>query len=111
MVILNLLVYGLKDTKKLLLGSILYPVAINLFKGLPNLIVLDYSNKLLYCIFAAIFSGRGGGLTYKNNFLTGGTDVPKKIMSDKLKMPMSTAIRIFDGTLIISDDNLIKIWG
>ena len=101
MVLLNLLVYGFKNTRKLLLGSILYPISINLFAFLPKIIVLDYSNKLLYCIFAAIFSGIGGGLTYKNDFLTGGTDVPKKIMSDKLKIPMSTAIRMFDGTLIL----------
>lgn len=101
MVLLNLIVYGFKNTKTLLLGSILYPLSISLFSFLPKVFVLDYSNKLLYCVFAAIFSGIGGGLTYKNDFLTGGTDVPKKIMSDKLKIPMSTAIRIFDGTLIL----------
>jgi len=101
MVLLNLLIYGFKDTRKLILGSILYPIAINVFAFLPNLIVLDYSNKLLFCICAGICSGIGGGLTYKNNFFTGGTDIPKKIMSDKLKIPMSTAIKIFDGILII----------
>ncbi len=102
MVLLNLLVYGFKDTKTLILGSILYPLSINLFAFLPKIIVLDYdNNRLLLCIIGAIFCGIGGGFTYKNNFLTGGTDVPKKIMSDKLKMPMSTAIRIFDGILIL----------
>lgn len=101
MILLNLIVYGFKDTKTLILGSILYPLSISALSFLPKVIVLDYSNKLLYCILAAIFSGIGGGLTYKNDFLTGGTDVPKKIMSDKLKIPMSTAIRIFDGTIIL----------
>ena len=102
MVLLNLIIYGFKDTRKLLLGSILYPVAINIFSFLPDIIPLDYQNNvLLLCIMGAVFSGIGGGLTYKNNFLTGGTDVPKKIMSDKLKIPMSTAIRIFDGALIL----------
>lgn len=101
MVLLNLVVYGFKNTRKLLLGSILYPLAISVFSFLPKVIVLDYSNKLLYCLCAAIFAGIGGGLTYKNDFLTGGTDVPKKIISDKFKIPMSTAIRIFDGSLII----------
>lgn len=101
MVIVNLLVYGFKNTEKLILGSILYPIAINLFKNITDVIVLDYSNTLLLCIFTGLVSGIGCGLTYKNNFLTGGTDIPKKIMSDKLKMSMGTAIRIFDGTLII----------
>ena len=34
MVLLNLIIYGFKDTRKLLLGSILYPVAINIFSFL-----------------------------------------------------------------------------
>ena len=101
MLLLNLIVYGFKNTRSLVVGSILYPLAISAFSFLPKVIVLDYSNKLLFCILAAIFSGIGGGLTYKNNFITGGTDVPKKIMSDKLKIPMSTAILIFDGVLVI----------
>ena len=101
MLLLNLIVYGFKNTKSLVIGSILYPLAISVFSFLPKVIVLDYSNKLLFCVLAALFSGIGGGLTYKNNFITGGTDVPKKIMSDKLKIPMSTAIIIFDGTLVI----------
>lgn len=101
MLLLNLLVYGFKNTKSLVIGSILYPIAISVFSFLPKVIVLDYSNKLLFCILAALSSGIGGGLTYKNNFITGGTDVIKRIMSDKLKIPMSTAIIIFDGVLVI----------
>ena len=101
MVLLNLIVYGFKKTEKLIVGSIVYPVAISLFSNITNVIVLDYSNTLLFCIITGIVSGVGCGLTYKNNFLTGGTDIPKKIMSDKLKMTMGNAIRIFDGTLII----------
>ena len=101
MILLNLVVYGVKDTKKLLLGSIMYPISISLLSGLPNIFVLDYSNRLLYCVVAGLFRGMGGGFTYKNNFLTGGTDVPKKILSDKLKIPMSAAVTIFDGSLVL----------
>ena len=101
MILLNLLVYGFKDTKQLLLGSILYPIAIKSLTFLPSVINLEYSNKLLFCLLSGILHGIASGLTYKNNFYTGGTDIPKKIISDKLKIPMGTSTIIFDGTLVV----------
>lgn len=101
MLVLNFFVYGKNSTKKLIIGSILYPIGIHLFKNITNYIVLDYSNVLMLCIIDGVLRGIACGFTYKNNFLTGGTDVPKKIISDKLKITMGNSVRIFDGILII----------
>lgn len=101
MLVLNFFVYGKNSTKKLIIGSILYPIGIHLFKNITNYIVLDYSNVLMLCIIDGLLRGIACGFTYKNNFLTGGTDVPKKIISDKLKITMGNSVRIFDGILII----------
>lgn len=101
MILLNLIVYGFDETKKLIFCSILYPLFISLFEKLPNLIILDYSNKLLLFLIAAVITGIGNGMIYKNGFLCGGTDVLKKIICDILKMPMGNAIFIFDGVLVI----------
>ena len=101
MLVLNFFVYGKNSTKKLIIGSILYPIGIHLFKNITNYIVLDYSNVLMLCIIDGLLKGIACGFTYKNNFLTGGTDVPKKIISDKLKITMGNSVRIFDGILII----------
>ena len=102
MIFVNLIFYGIKDTKKLLFCSLLYPTLDKLFECLPNIIVLDYSNKLLHYLIFAILYGVGCGLTFKEGFLGGGLDVVKKIISDKLKMPMGKAIFIVDAILIIS---------
>lgn len=102
MIFVNLIFYGINDTKKLLFCSLLYPTFVKLFECLPNIIVLDYSNKLLHYLIFAIIYGVGCGLTFKEGFLGGGLDVVKKIISDKLKMPMGKAIFIVDAILVIS---------
>ena len=102
MIFVNLIFYGFNDTKKLLFCSILYPVFVKVFECLPNIINLDYSNKLLHYLIFAILYGIGCGLTFRHGFLGGGLDVLKKIISDKLKIPMGKAIFIVDAILVIS---------
>ena len=102
MILVNLVFYGVNDTKKLLFCSILYPIFVSLFECLPNIIVLDYSNKLLHYLMFAIIYGIGCGLIFKEGFVCGGLDVLKKIISDKLKIPMGKAIFMVDAILIIS---------
>lgn len=102
MIIVNILFYGLNETKKLLFCSIIYPLFVNLFKDLPIVLQIDYSNRLLHYLMSAVFYGVGCGLIFKNGFLGGGLDVLKKIVSDKLKIPMGKATFIVDAVIIIS---------
>ena len=102
MIIVNLLFYGLNETKKLLFCSILYPLFVNLFKDLPIVLQIEYSNRLLHYVMSAVFYGVGCGLIFKNGFLGGGLDVLKKIVSDKLKIPMGKATFIVDAVIITS---------
>ena len=102
MILINLIFYGVDDTKKLLFCSILYPTLVKVFEGIPNIIILDYSNKLLCYLLFAIIYGIGSGLIFKDGFVAGGLDVVKKIISDKFKMPMGKAIFMVDAILIIS---------
>ena len=102
MIFVNFIFYGLNDTKKLLFCSLLYPIFVNVFECLPNIIVLNYSNKLLHYLMFGILYGIGCGLTFREGYLGGGLDVLKKIISDKLKIPMGKAIFMVDAVLIIS---------
>lgn len=102
MIFLNLIFYGFNDTKKLLFCSILYPTLVKVFECLPSIIVLDYSNKLLHYLMFSIIYGIGCGFIFKEGFLGGGLDVVKKIICDKLKIPMGKSIFIVDAILVIS---------
>lgn len=102
MLLVNTLFYGINETKKLLFCSILYPLCVSLFTKLPLLIEFDYTDKLLCYLTAAIIYGIGTGLIFKNGFVGGGVDVIKKIISDKIKMPLGKATFIIDSILIIS---------
>lgn len=102
MIIVNFIFYGFNDTKKLLFCSILYPIFVSLFECLPNIINLDYSNRLLHYIIFGILYGIGCGIIFREGFVGGGLDVLKKIISDKFKMPMGKAIFMVDAVLIVS---------
>lgn len=100
--LLNLIVFGIKGTKNVVIGSILYPIFIRLFENIPNYIEIDYTNKLLIFLVSSVLIGIGNGLIYKNHFICGGTDVIKKIMNEKLKIPMGKCIFIIDALIVVS---------
>ena len=100
MIIVNYFVFGKNDTVKLLYCSVMYPILIKVFENIPYYIHLNYNDKFILLIFAGIIYGIGNGLIFKNGFLCGGTDIPKKIMSTKLKIQMGKCILIFDGIII-----------
>lgn len=101
--ILNIIVFGLKKSYNLIIGAILYPLFVELFSNLTSYIVLDYTNNsMLMYIIAAVLIGLGNGLIYKRGYICGGTDVIKKILNEKLKIPMGKCAFIFDTIVVIS---------
>lgn len=107
--VLNLLFFGIKDTKKLIFGSILYPLLVKIFESIPNYIILDYSNKLLMYLCAAVLIGVGNGLIYREDYIAGGTDVIKKILNKKLKISMGNCVFIIDSIILLSGGFLFGI--
>lgn len=100
--LLNLIVLGIKGTKNVVIGSILYPIFIRLFENIPSYIEIDYTNKLLIFLVSSVLIGIGNGLIYKNDFICGGSDVIKKIINEKLKIPMGKAVFIIDAIIVVS---------
>lgn len=100
--VLSFLVLGLKSTRNLILGSILYPLFVDLFANIGKYLVLDYSDKLLMYLVAAILMGVGEGLIFKYGFACGGTDVIKRIMNEKLHMQIGKCVFIVDAIIVIS---------
>lgn len=101
LVILSYIVLGKESTKYSLIGSILYPLFVNLTKNIPELIYFNVDNMLLISIFGAVVAGIGSGLTFKYGFSTGGSDVIVQMLSKYFKISIGTASKILNFIIIL----------
>ncbi|MBQ9071853.1 MAG: YitT family protein [Bacilli bacterium] len=101
LLILSYFVLGKETTKYSVIGSILYPLFVNLTSDIATYIQFDVNNMLLICLFGAIFNGIGSGLTFKYGFSTGGSDIICQIISKYFKISIGNAIRIVNFIIIL----------
>lgn len=71
---------GKKETKKIILISMLYPIILVLMNKLNFNFLSGVEDKLLICIYYGLFMGIGTGLIFKRGFSQGGTDTVAKIL-------------------------------
>ncbi len=87
-------------------GSIAFPVFLYIFGALApgDYFVNRIENnvELLATFCAAIFSGVGFGLVLRKGGTTGGTNIPQVLVNKNFKIPMSTAIYLIDGLIILA---------
>lgn len=102
LLVLSFLILGKESTKYSVMGSILYPLFVNLTEGMPELIHFNVDNMLLVCIFGAVIGGIGSGLTFKYGFSTGGSDIVVQILSKYFKVSIGTASKIINFAIILS---------
>lgn len=100
--LLSVIVLGFKKTRNVLLGTVLYPIFVEIFKNITQYIKLDYNDKLLMFLVAAALIGVGEGLIFKNGFACGGTDIIKRIINEKLKIQMGKCVFLIDTIIVIS---------
>ncbi len=100
--LLSVVVLGFKKTRNVLLGTVLYPIFVEIFKNITNYIKLDYDDKLIMFLVAAALIGVGEGLIFKNGFACGGTDIIKRIINEKLKIQMGKCVFLIDTIIVIS---------
>lgn len=101
LLILSYLILGKESTKYSVIGSILYPLFVNLTKTMPELIHFNVDNMLLISLFGAVVGGIGSGLTFKYGFSTGGSDVVVQILSKYFKISIGTASKILNFIIIL----------
>lgn len=100
--LLSVIILGFKKTRNVLLGTVLYPIFVEIFRNVTDYIKLDYNDKLLMFLVAAALIGVGEGLIFKNGFACGGTDIIKRIISEKLKVQMGKCVFLVDTIIVIS---------
>lgn len=102
LLLLSFILLGKEQTKKSVIGSLLYPVFVKLTSFITNVVDLSSTEPLLIVIFGAVISGFGLGLIFKSGFTTGGTDILNQIVSKYFKTSMGNAMFFTDGVIILS---------
>ncbi|MCI8568109.1 MAG: YitT family protein [Bacilli bacterium] len=100
LLLISYAVLGKEKTIGSVLGSILFPIFVNLTANIPDFIKIDNSELLLSAVFGGILYGLGAGLVFKAGFTTGGTDIINQIISKYRKVSMGNAMLMSDGLIV-----------
>ena len=101
LLILSYFLLGTKKTKATILGSILFPIFVNLTSNIGTIIEIDTNQLLLISVFGGVVYGFGAGMIYKAGFTTGGTDIINQILSKYLKISIGNSMLYCDGTIVL----------
>lgn len=102
LLILSFIVLGKEKTKNSIVGSLLYPVFVELTSWIVKYIDLGSTETVVVVLFGAVISGVGFGLIFKSGFTTGGTDILNQIVSEKAKVSIGKSMIFSDGVIIVS---------
>ena len=93
-------VLGKSFAAKSLLSTMIYPLFVALFEGMP--MEQWFQEETVLCaVFAAVCIGGGVGLVVRVGGSTGGMDIPPIILQRKKGIPVGTSMMVFDGSIIL----------
>jgi uncharacterized membrane-anchored protein YitT (DUF2179 family) len=102
LLIVSYLVLGWEKTKGSIVGSILFPLCVELTANIGTIIHFQVEDVLLNIIFGAVIAGVGSGINYKSGFTTGGTDIINQIIAKYAHVSMGKAILMSDGVIVLA---------
>ena len=100
LLILSFVTLGFDKTKNSIIGSLLFPIFVELTEFIIPYINLGNTEPLLLTIFRAALSGFGYGLIFKSGYTTGGTDILNQIVAKYFKKSIGTSMFFTDGLII-----------
>lgn len=98
--VLSFIFLGKDTTKNSIIGSIIYPILVELTSYVTPYININVVEIIVLIVCGALLSGFGSGLVYKVNYSTGGSDVVNQLLSKLLKRPIGTCMLITNGVII-----------
>ena len=98
--ILSFIFLGFNSTKKAVIGSMIYPLLVELTSYTCAYFDLANIEKIVLILCGALASGFGSGLVYKVGYSTGGTDIINMLISKFFKQPIGTC-HIISNVFII----------
>jgi len=102
LLIISFPLLGKKTSLYSIIGTITFPIFITLTSNITSYIKIDYSDMLLIAICAGVLRGIGYGLTFKQGFTTGGTDILNQVVSKYFHTSIGVSMLIVDGTIIVA---------
>jgi uncharacterized membrane-anchored protein YitT (DUF2179 family) len=104
LLIVSYIFIGKENTKRVAIGSIMYPVFITFTSPVANslLKILTFEEILVVVVLASILYGVSNGIIYKYGFSTGGTDVLVKVICKYFHTSEGNSLRIINMFIILS---------
>lgn len=102
LLVVSYLMLGKNKTACSVVGSILYPIMVELTSNVRVYLNFENSQLLLHALFGGLLAGIGLGLVYKAGFSTGGTDITAQIIHKYCKISMGKSIVICDGIILLT---------
>lgn len=102
LLILSYFLLGKEKTKYSVLGTIIFPIFMELTVHINKIIPMDTSELLLSTLFGGVIYGFGLGMILKAGFTTGGSDIINQILSKYLKLSIGKCMLITDGLIILT---------
>ena len=101
LLIVSAFALGKKETLNSLVGTLLFPLFVELTKNIDRYITIDNDNLLLIALIGGVMVGIGSGMVFKTGFTTGGTDILNQIASKYFKISIGTSMIITDGIIVL----------
>jgi len=102
LLIVSFLVLGVNQTTGSVLGSLLFPIFVQVTANVGEWIPIGEIETFLAVLFGGVLYGLGAGLVFKAGFTTGGTDIINQIISKFAGVSMGTAMLMSDGVIVLS---------
>lgn len=93
---------GKEKTKASILGSLFYPLFVQLTEHINVWLEFNTNDILLATVFGGVVYGLGAGMVFKAGFTTGGTDIINQLLSKYLKVSIGTSMLMSDGLIVLS---------
>ena len=95
---------GIKDTRRAVIGSIIYPTAVSLEQGLAQALIpyFQFDNIVMVLLVVSLLHGLGTGLVYKVGFNTGGGDIIVKLVNKYCHVTEGNASLYVNATILAS---------
>lgn len=92
---------GRKFAANTLLSTVIYPVIMAVFEGLP-MNSLFSEDPLTCAVFCSVCAGLGIGIVLREGGSTGGMDIPPCILQKYKGIPVGKSLAVFDTVIVVA---------